>query len=615
MGFVVDTPVVNAPRPTRPLVLCIDDFSRDGDARLSDYQALRAALEACRQRGASILVLPKRTYRFDDPAILADPQRAHIDLIDQKDLTIDGQGSELLFHHIRSAIVLRNCQRICLRNFIIDWDINLASPGKVFQLPDGRKAVRIPDDYPIGEKNLAKAVAWYDTQNFQWQMRSQEACHLNDVQLIEPQVIYHRAFDEENKPPLSWGELKPNMDVVVRHYDYQATGVHFGGRGNEDIAFEDITMYQCPGHAFAGYGCERGFRVSRVKIIRKPNSKLLVSATADGVHFGAMLGDIIVEDCEFSHMGDDSVNIHGTWLEVVRVLESRKVEVTSRWFNWQIRLDEGDRLGFYRGSNGADRGEATIVRSEIDMDRKIATLWLDRPLPPDLAVGDLGANITRSSARFLIRNNHFHDHRARGMLLQARQGLVENNRIRNVMGSAFHMTSDLGYWKEGYGCHQVIIRGNVMEGCNYAMWERGAQGRHMACLSLVVATPTGISDWPVHRDILIENNIIRDTPGLAMLISSARNVTVRNNQIIDANSEPYQHTGEAFDAKAAGAIMVTRSENVRVEGNRLSTSRKAHAHEIHIDQARCREVNVHGNTGFALPEPAKPASAKAPVLA
>lgn len=592
-------PTVHSPKPRTDIVLSIDSFYGDQPARRSDLEAMRAALEACRARKAAKLILPKRIYRFDGPKMAS--ATAHIELENFSDLTIDGQGSEFIFHHIKTGFRIRNCQRVLIKNFAADWDFPLASPGVMELQPDGAVAIRIAEDFPLQPgRKLATSVTHYDTANRRWIRAPQgEAYYPVDVRQIGPQLITSPTFQKPPAFPNGCGALVHGMPVCVRHYVYDTEGfINFDGKGNCDLSFEDITVYQCPGHTFVGYGCDRGFRISHCRIERRPGSKNLVSATADGAHFGATVGDIIIEHCDFSHMGDDSVNIHGTWLSVVEQPGARTLRLTSRWFNYSLRLEADDEIKLCRKENLLEFWRARIVSSDLDFTNKIATITVDSDLPENIAIGDCLGNDSRASARFLIRNNFFHDHRARGMLIQARGGLVENNHIRNTMACGLMLTTDSHQWNEGYGCEDLIVRDNLIEGCNYVSWERGPLGRHMACVSLIAEVPTGIGDAPVHRNVTFERNTIRDTPGLALLVASSEGVVIKDNVIIDANTEPFDHTGEAIDAKAEGTIMVTRASCVTITGNKRVGSRTAHRKGIHIDARNTDCVTIEGNEGF-----------------
>ena len=112
----------------------------------------------------------------------------------------------------------------------------------------------------------------------------------------------------------------------------------------------------------------------------------------------------------------------------------------------------------------------------------------------------------------------------------------------------------------------------------------------MACINVAIDTEVGLGDYPVHQKILIEGNTVRHTPGLAVLISSASDVTIKNNRIIDANSEPWNDTGASINARAKGSIMVTRSSHIRIGRNSISSTAKTYDIGIHVDPENTSDV-------------------------
>lgn len=576
--------VINPPNPAKELTLLVSDYYLSEST--SDWNALVAAFEDCRRRGCSQVLLPPKRYLLDDPAVLDRPG-AHLQLRGLKDVVIDGQGAALVFRHIRGGFSFANCQRLVLRNVTVDWDVPLASSGEVLLEPGIGKAIRVDGDLPVDETTPVGAVTEYDLENRRWKMDAAEVYSPRALRVVRPRVFYSPDFER----------FPSGATVLLRYYVYNGHAFDFGGAGNADLNFEDITVHAAPGHVFVGYGCDRGFRIARARIVRKPGTDRLITATADGAHFGSNFGGIIIEDCEFTLQGDDSVNIHSVWSRLDAAPDPRTLTLTSRWF-WAVRFDPGDEIRLARRGNLEEYAAATVAAAQRDDARQSYSVTLDSDAAAAAQPGDYAANLTRASRGFLIRNNYFHDHRARGMLIQAGGGVIENNRIENVMAAGIQVTTDARNWQEGFGSRDLVIRNNVLRGVNYAMWERGQTGRHMAALNVVVDTETGLGDYPVHRDILIEGNTIEDTSGLAVLITSASGVTLKDNRIIDSNSQPFYFTGALIDARAQGAVMVTRASDVLITGNRLTFSRPAFGKEIYVDSRNTARITVENNEGF-----------------
>ncbi len=559
-------------------VVSVADFGARPDGSKCAWKAFIRAIEECKKVGASKLLIPHGRYVFNDPEILTRPG-AHFPMADMSDLVIEGSGSELIFHHIRPVMTFSRCQRMTVRNFSVDWDIDLAAPGRIKTLK-GVKVLEIPKEFPFKDGDKIGAVTEYDLKELRWKMNPVEVYQPADARLIEPQTWSSEGFQK----------FPDGSTVVVRKYVYDAHAFVFNGPGTGHLAFEDLTIYACPGMAFSGAWCDRGFRFTRCKIQRRADPRRLISATADGIWFGGAQGDILIEDCDFSHQGDDSVNLHGAWVTVASRPDGKTLELVYKWAACPPFVI-GEELKLRRAADLSLIQHAKIIAVDRESpDSKTCKVTLDTELSAELVPGDFVENTARACENFLIRNNHFHDHRARGLLIQASNGLVENNRISHVMCAAMQLTTDARYWHEGFVCENVIIRSNTMEGCNYANWDRHATGRHLACLNVVADTASGLSSAPIHRNILIENNTIKDTPGLAIFVTSSDGVTIRNNNIINSNTEPFNGTGSGIGLPARGSIMVALASNVVISGNVQSAKKRTWDRGVYIETKTTKNV-------------------------
>ena len=86
---LIPQPVVNPPTPQTSVVVSLAEFLTPGRSATA---ALRAALDACRQRRAARLTIPPGRYVFDE-----DDFGAHLRIGNVFDLVIDGQGAEFVF--------------------------------------------------------------------------------------------------------------------------------------------------------------------------------------------------------------------------------------------------------------------------------------------------------------------------------------------------------------------------------------------------------------------------------------------------------------------------------------------------------------------------------------
>jgi hypothetical protein len=581
-------PFIEPVNPKKELIIYVDDYKTNKIGEVSDWKAITAAINDAARKGASELRFNNRVYHLDDPDIMKSSNGgAHFILSDLSNMVINGQGAELRFYYILGAFKFINCNRTAVKNLVIDWDQPLASPGVAELDKRGRTVIRVAGDYRVTSDTPVQAVTEYDIKKLKWKMDGLERYYPENVELVNENTFYSPSFSV----------FKSGTEVLLRHYIYDAHAFDFMKNNNSNLHFEGITIYQCPGMGFIGAGCDSGFRIAGCTIKRREGTNKLISTTADGIHIKDTIGNIIIEDCDFSHMGDDALNIHGTLMKVEEKQDSRTLKLSAKGF-YGVVIDEGDEIALYRKENLEEYARLTVKKGKLNPRDSSITITFDKDIPSTLKKGDYAGNLSRASNNFLIRNNYFHDHRARGMLLQSSNGLVINNRIENVMAAAIQMTTDCNYWEEGFGCENVVVKNNIIIGANYAMWERGPSGRHMAAINLVVDTKTGIGDYPVHKNIRITDNIIVDTPGLAILAASASGVVISNNTIINSNTQPFSDTGAGIKAAAQGTIMVTRASNVEISGNYLKTSMDVCDRGIYADPSSTEDIRIFNNHGF-----------------
>jgi hypothetical protein len=580
-------PVINPPNPQTNIVLSLADFMGGG---VTTYQAFKNALTACRQQHAAKLIIPNGRYVFDDPQI---PQAfVHVDLAGLSDLVVDGQGSELIFHYPVFGVHFDVSRRIVLRNLILDYDFQIASAGVAKKETNSTTSIHILDDYPINENTFIHIISPYDITNLRWKAAPGEIYDVQNLTLIRPQTIVSPAFNS-----LSDGE-----ELVLVYYANQGHALAVFNSYPEisptsDISLENITVYGAPGAGFRIAG-GRGFHLSNCKIMPRPGAHRLISISADGAHFANTLGDILIEDCDFSGQADDSVNINAAWLRVTQQINARTVVLTHPFFDL---ISPGAVLRFVKPDSLAEYARRNVTQVTFDPGTGRYTVTVDQDLPANLAVNDLAINLTQSNHRFLIRRNYFHDHRARGMLISSQDGVIENNRVKDTTWQGMYLFTETAFFGEGPGAENVIVRNNTFDGCGYG--DYGNVGEDMGCISLTVDVPQGISSAPVVKNILFEGNTISRTPGLALFISSASGVTVSNNVIINSNTlgafPPFY--GSFIGVTPHGSIMVTKASNVLLTNNLQLAGSQQVEKGIYVNSQDSTNVATQHNLEDPLP--------------
>lgn len=577
-GKVADgpSPVVSPPNPANDTVINLADYKTVNGTANSDWKAMVLALQACEQTHAAALNIPHGTYSFDDPKILQRNMGGHIQVAGRRDFTIQGNDSTFIFHHLRNGFDFSDCQRVLITNLTIQWDLDLAVPATV-SVANNLKVLIVDPSFPISQSTPVGAVTEYDIQNLRWKMNAKEIYRPKNVTLSAPQTL--------SSPDFSM--FAEGSTVAVRTYVYAARGFEFSFGNNADLTFDHVTVKNCPGMAFVGYGADRGFRFTHCAIERRDPLRDLVSTGADGIHIGMSRGDCIIENCDFSYLGDDAVNIHSIWMNMVDRVDDHTAKISTIVYD-PTYVSVGDQLQFLQSANLQPIGQSHVTAVVYDAAAQAYTITFDERLPDTLSAGSCVANLNRNSARYVVRNNQFHDHRARGVLAQAPDGLITNNHIQNVMGAAIQLTADNADWHEGYGCTDVSITNNVCEGCNGGLWGgfKNEPGICMGVINVFCQTAQGAGDYATHQRILIANNTVKNTPNISFFVSSAADLTLKDNVIQDC------------PPSATQGVFITHASHITVSGNQAVNCSMRRGQGIYVESATTSDVTLTDNTGF-----------------
>ncbi len=187
-------------------------------------------------------------------------------------------------------------------------------------------------------------------------------------------------------------------------------------------------------------------------------------------------------------------------------------------------------------------------------------------LPESVRAGWTAYNKECSSGNYVIRNNYFHENRARGLLLHSSNGLCENNRFYKTMARAIKVVMDIEptLWQEGTGVDNLIIRNNTFEKCNYSDWGAVIEiGTNIAGKSAETAVFTNIE---------ITSNIFTDFPSRLIRVNNVNGLVFSGNTV---------DTGEYFDKNnVQGNIQmfeycsnITYSDNNFINGGLLDSKK------------------------------------------
>jgi hypothetical protein len=317
-----------------PVRISVTDFGAEPNGKKDCIAAVAQALEACKTHESAILVFPKGRYDFYAPE--GGRQIVGMAITGQKNLVIDGNGSEFVFHGILGVGSLTNSQNITLRNFSVDWDRPLIAQGTILDTTDEHIDIQFDKvEYPFeidGGRIFFLGEGWrrqvngytllFDktTRELVYNTRD-NAVGNNDLFNTRSEEIADGIVRFYGKPKY---KAEPGTIIALWLGTYIANVFTF--TGCQDIVMEDIDVY---------HGLSNGvvaFRTENITLRNfnfKTNEKKgrVFSLIADGFHINNCKGLVKIENCEQEGMGDDFLNLHGMNVMVQKRIDDHTVEV------------------------------------------------------------------------------------------------------------------------------------------------------------------------------------------------------------------------------------------------------------------------------------------------
>lgn len=474
----------------------------------------------------------------------------------KKNVTIDGNGAEIIIHGKMTPFLFNKCENITMKNLTLDYFCPTMTEFKVLSNKDGICELKINPEcrFRVTDGELF----WQGEDDFSGEPYWENRPHVQGryVKVYNPETKQCRDFDRNDLDFEKVEQLgdrivrvtlkNKNADFVPGHI-FQTRNIvrdQTGGLFNRcrNLHFENLRIKFMHGLGMVSQFCEN---VSYTNCDFTPAEGRTVASTADFFQFSGCRGNLIIDSCKAFGAQDDYVNVHGTHLRIVEA-DKEKRTITVRFMHaesWGFQAFEtGDELEFIKWDTLIPYAETKVVSYEKLNDTDII-LTLDRELPQIEIEKDVVENATWTPNLY-VRNCDFGPTCGRGILCTTRgEVIVENNRFRNLWGPALLLEDDCNFWFESGYTKTVTFRNNLVENCEYAEMWQGAP--------VIRCTPKVMdenSEEFVHAKLVIENNTFKGAKEKKhfMWFEYIRDVEVKNN-IFDA---PYDFYEKCVDSIA-----------------------------------------------------------------
>ena len=438
-----------------------------------------------------------------------------------KNVTIDGCGSELLFHSRMTPVIIDNCENIAIRNINIDHSRPTVSELLVRSVGENFMDAEIHPD----------SRYYIDNGKFFWEGA--------DGDRYVPQIFqqYDPVLDETWRDNLNLGiraeetgprlvrfhyAQKPNT-IAGRTWQMRGDGIR-NQQGavvnlSKNITWADVNMYFCTGLGIVSQLSEN-LNFHRVNIEPRAGSGRTCASFADGIQCCNCTGSVIIRDCRIVGMQDDPVNIYGNDLIVTDQLAPDQLILS--YSTWEqcgyLMFFPGDELMLLRKETLLPFATRKIVSAEL-IDKMTHRVVLDRPVPDDCK-GHVAENRTRMP-EITISGSYFSRTPTRGVLVSSwRKSVIENCVFhRSRMAAIFVCHGDNPYFLQG-AVEDLTIRNNVFIECQGGVFIQPDQ-------------PVVDRNAPVDKNVSVKGNrfIVGDIERPVLWGRSTKNIVFKKNII------------------------------------------------------------------------------------
>lgn len=433
-----------------------------------------------------ILRFPEGRYEFHEKGAAVreyyisnhdqtNPKKVGIALEDMKNLTLDGQGSEFVFHGRMLPVSLLRSENCLLKNFSIDFENPHIAQVKIVENDPQNGIVFEPApwvDYRIAKDSIFEAYGEGWTMRHSWGIAfdgdtkhlvyntSDIGCPTKGASEVAPRRIHAPGWKD--------ARLVPGTVVAMRGWGRPTPGIFLSHDVNTTI--ENVKVHYAEGMGLLAQLCEN-ITLEKFGVCLKGDADPRYFTTqADATHFSGCKGKIVSCNGLYEGMMDDAINVHGTYLKVVkrvddRTLVGRYMHGQSWGFEWGC---PGDEVQFIRSNTMELVGKQNKIISIRPYDKEqtegAREFLITFQEPVDQVINEqsgFGIENLTWTPEVLFSGNVIRNNRARGSLFSTpRKTIVENNLFDHTSGAAILLCGDCNGWFETGACRHVIIRKN-----------------------------------------------------------------------------------------------------------------------------------------------------------
>ena len=545
----------------------ITDFGVKPNSGKNTTDAVRKALYANKDEDNITLIFPKGRYDFyqDSQSQLA----RGFNIINKKNIIIDGEGSLFIFHGKMAAIFLESSENITLKNFDVDWERPYISQGQIVDVKPEYVDIKInAKEYPYKIKD-----GKIEFEGEDWKA----GILLHNLYDEQKKEIVYRTYDNPFGKEFFNGKAEQFSPEIVRFYGKAVykpiAGTYiamlharylmpsFSLRKSKNVVMNNIDIFHSTSMGVVALKTEN-ISLIDVNVTVNEQKERVFSAIADAFHFTACKGLIKLDNCTHAGQADEFVNIHNAYVPIQAKIDDYHILTANRTRTHEIKeLLTDDEIWFVDSATMQRSASFKIeeITPKLENGKVVAyTFKFDKKLPDNINKSYYLESKAWNPEVLITNCKILKKHRARGILITTPNKVVIENNYFNTAGAAILIEGDLNYWFESGAVNNVTIRNNTFENC-------ATSGRNWGEGVITIrpsVKPQDNNTLAYHNNIKIDNNVFKHFDYMVLSAISVNNLSFTNNTL--QKTQDYVPFGRPFGFSFNGC------RNVLLEANKVA---------------------------------------------
>lgn len=544
------------------------------DPGIQDYTPVVSSLLAAHPEGNLRLEFEEGVYPFYPENAAheyvtvtnndnGDKRMAFI-LRDMSNVIIDGKGAEFLFHGSMVPFLAERVSSLELKNFSISYDYPFTFEGEVLSNnPEDLSFVLKPN--PLCKYEIRDGRLYL--QGYDWELP------LGENIVFDPSTASPLYSAEKYEANLSEGiAAERTDDGNVRLIGFKSAllpppGSVYVDKGphGQNRRYPAFILKECNKVAFSGVSIHNSGAMSLIAenssdisltgfcTATKPGSGMMIASSADATHFVGCTGKIRMRECIFESMLDDATNIHGIYMPVDSLLDSRSFSASFGHFQQDGFPfgKKGDELAIVDRDRMVQIARCRLEDISCPCERTY-TFTVDMDLTPYSGKRLAVRNLSNCVADVHIKNCIVRKNRARCFLLSTNGKILVEGCDLAPMMAGLKISGDANYWFESGPVDELIVRNNVFRGVG-----NGGGAHSVLHLDPVIYPSQRNTDNFYHGKVVFEGNTIYSYEDQVINILSAKDFTMRGNKFVRQSEHYTRCPGlPVIDLQYCGKVVV-----------------------------------------------------------